>query len=391
MVIMRKYLLFIILFSGLCLGARGQSDPEIDLSGLPQQTTAKSLRYWFDTDAGSVQTTTTLSGATTIDASALVEGIHTVHYQIVDSKDIAGIPSSKMFIKLDQKVTAKSELLRYWFDTDVSSGKTTETLSGATTIDASALVEGLHTIHYQILDDQGIAGNIDSKIFIKLDPKVNAKASKLQYWFNTDKTSIVETALQEGAQTIDASKLVDGIHTLHYQIVDDKGNADIPVSAIFIKMAKKTAATPTKIRYWFNEDAANVKETALDLANLTLVIDASELPKGEHELHMQLVTEDGALTPASSGSFVSVIIRKGDANDDGKVTIADGVCIVNYLMGNPVDGFNIEAANVDGDQDEGGNPIITISDAVGVVNIILNSGSSSAPKMDIKEIKAVPE
>ena len=372
MVIMRKYLLFIILFSGLCLGARGQSDPEIDLSGLPQQTTAKSLRYWFDTDAGSVQTTETLSGATTIDASALVEGIHTVHYQIVDSKDIAGIPSSKMFIKLDQKVMAKSELLRYWFDTDVSSVKTTETLSGATTIDASALVEGLHTIHYQILDDQGIAGNIDSKIFIKLDPKVNAKASKLQYWFNTDKTSIVETALQEGAQTVDASKLVDGIHTLHYQIVDDKGNADIPVSAIFIKMAKKAAATPTKIRYWFNEDAANVKETALDLANLTLVIDASELPKGEHELHIQLVTEDGALTPASSGSFVSVIIRKGDANDDGKVTIADGVCIVNYILGNPVDGFNIEAANVDGDQDEGGNPIITISDAVGVVNIILN-------------------
>ena len=178
---------------------------------------------------------------------------------------------------------------------------------------------------------------------------MNAKASKLQYWFNTDKTSIVETALQEGAQTIDASKLVDGIHTLHYQIVDDKGNADIPVSAMFIKMAKKAAATPTKIRYWFNEDAANVKETALDLANLTLVIDASELPKGEHELHMQLVTEDDALTPASSGS-----------------------CIVNYILGNPVDGFNIEAANVDGDQDEGGNPIITISDAVGVVNIILN-------------------
>ena len=79
MVIMRKYLLFIILFSGLCLGARGQSDPEIDLSGLPQQTTAKSLRYWFDTDAGSVQTTTTLSGATTIEASALVEDVKRFH------------------------------------------------------------------------------------------------------------------------------------------------------------------------------------------------------------------------------------------------------------------------------------------------------------------------
>lgn len=303
MVIMRKYLLFIILLSGLTLGARGQSDPEIDLSGLPEQTTAESLRYWFDTDADNVQTSKTLNGATTIDASALVEGIHTVHYQIVDNKGIVGIPASKMFIKLDAKV--------------------------------------------------------------------NAKVSKLQYWFNTDKTSIVETALQEGAQTVDASKLVDGIHTLHYQIVDDKGNADIPVSAMFIKMAKKTAATPTKIRYWFNEDAANVKETALDLANLTLTIDASELPKGEHELHMQLVTEDGALTPASSGSFVSVIIRKGDANNDDKVTITDAVAIVNFILGNPSADFNKEAANVNGDLDEDGNPNITIADAVGVVNIIL--------------------
>ena len=83
---MRRYLLSIILLSGLCLGARGQTEPLIDLSGLPEQTTASSLRYWFDADAGSILTTTTLSGATTIDASALVEGIHILHYQIVDSK-----------------------------------------------------------------------------------------------------------------------------------------------------------------------------------------------------------------------------------------------------------------------------------------------------------------
>lgn len=41
--------------------------------------------------------------------------------------------------------------------------------------------------------------------------------------------------------------------------------------------------------------------------------------------------------------------------------------------------------------DTNGDGRITIADAVGVVNIILSSGSSSAPKMDIKELEVVPE
>ena len=436
---MRKYLLLTILLSGLTLGARGQSDPEIDLSGLPQKTTASSLRYWFDSNANSVKTTETLSGATTIDASSLKEGIHTVHYQIVDNKGIAGIPDSKIFIRLnqrvvakskslrywfdtdatslkttetltgattidasvlkegihtihyqiiddqgvagitdskifillDQRVTAKSKSLRYWFDTDANSAKTTETLSGATTIDASAIKEGIHTIHYQIIDDQNIAGITYSKMFIKIDEKVNAKANKLRYWFDTDKGSVVETDRTEGVQTVDASALADGIHTIHYQIIDDKNTADIPASAMFIKFAKKTVAKATKIRYWFNEDDANIKETALDLENLTMTIDASSLTKGTHELHMQLMTENGEVTPANSGSFVSILIKKGDANLDNVIDENDIVVITNYIMGeNYVGESQFDKVNADFNSDE----VINIADILGIVNIIITTG-----------------
>lgn len=361
---MRKYLLFIILLSGLTLGARGQSDPEIDLSGLPQKTTASSLRYWFDSDANSVKTASISGSATTIDASALKEGIHTIHYQIVDSKGIAGIPASKMFIKLDARTTAEAASLRYWFDTDANI-KTTTTLSGATSIDASGLKEGIHTVHYQIMDNQGTAGITDSKMFIKLDAKTTAKAASLRYWFDTNKGSVVETALAEGAQIVDASALAEGIHILHYQIIDDKGNVDIPVSAMFIKIAKKVAATPVKIRYWFNEDDANIKETALDLANLTLTIDASDLPKGTHELHMQLVTAEGELSPATSGSFASIIIKKGDVNNDGKVDATDVVVITDYMADS--ESVTIDKTNADFNDDEK----INIADVLGIVNIIV--------------------
>ena len=376
---MRKYLFLTILLSCLSLGARGASPDNWEtvktsvndmLENLPEPTTAQSLRYWFDDNAGtSIQTSNVLDGsAMEVNASGLVEGIHVLHYQVVDSKGIAGIPASKLFVRISE--TPQAMKIRYWYDNNTSGSQTLNNLNGATTIDASSLVDGIHVLHYQIEDSKEKVYVPVSKMFFKAGAMPTA--AKLRYWFDDEKTQVVEKDYSNGVQVVDASGLLEGIHTVHYQIVDDKGNVDIPVSALFIKMAKKTAVTPTKIRYWFNEDAANVKEVALDLANLTLTIDASELPKGDHELHMQLVTDDGALTPANSGSFVSVFIRKGDANDDGKVTVADGVCIVNYLMGNSVDGFNIEAANVDGDQDEGGNPIITISDAVGVVNIILN-------------------
>ena len=396
---MRKHLIFIILLSCLCLGARGQSEPEIDLSGLPQKTTASSLRYWFDTDADNVQTSNTLNGAATINASALKEGIHTIHYQIVDNKGIAGIPNSKIFIRLDQRVMAKSKSLRYWFDTDASSVKTTETLTGATTIDASALKEGIHTIHYQIIDDQGVAGITDSKIFIllnqrvtakskslrywfdtdassvkttetltgattidasalkegihaihyqiiddqgftgitdtkifiKLDARVNAKTNKLRYWFDTDNASVVETALAEGIQTIDASKLPEGIHTLHYQIIDDQENVDIPVSAMFFKLSSKVAIAATAVQYWFDENDDIIKETTLDLKSLTMTINVGGIGQGEHVLHYQLKLDDGTLSPAASATFETTQTLEGDANNDKKVNVADIVVIQIFL------------------------------------------------------------
>ena len=229
---MRKYLLLTILLSGLTLGARGQSDPEIDLSGLPQKTTASSLRYWFDADANSVKTASISGSATTIDASALKEGIHTVHYQIVDNKNIAGIPTSKIFIKVDPKIAATAKSLRYWYDDDANINTSTP-LNGATTIDASTLREGIHTVHYQIVDSKGIASIPASKIFIKLDEKTATEAKSLRYWFDSG-TNVNSTTTLSGATTIDASAIKEGIHT-------DWENAD-RIKKIVLYPSAKTEA-----------------------------------------------------------------------------------------------------------------------------------------------------
>ncbi len=371
---MRKYLLLTILLSFLCIGARGQSYPEIDLSGLPKSTTAVSLRYWFDTDANSVKTASISGGATTIDASALKEGVHTVHYQVVDSKDIAGIPNSKMFIKLDQEVTAKSKSLRYWFDTDANSVKTTTTLSGVTTIDASSLKEGVHTVHYQIVDSKDIAGIVVSKIFIKLGKNTVTKAKSLRYWFDKDMTSVKTTALQSEAVTIDASSLVEGIHMLHYQIVDDKGDLGCVVTKMFFKVSAKTSSTATAIRYWFDEDT---EVQQVDVAEIVQVSTNKLKTNGSHELRFQLVDNKGEVTPVRSASFDYSI--SGDANQDGLVNVTDIVATVNYIMENPSGTFSTVAADVNKDG------IVNVSDIVGMVNIIMSSGS----RMDQQEVMQV--
>ena len=61
---------------------------------------------------------------------------------------------------------------------------------------------------------------------------------------------------------------------------------------------------------------------------------------------------------------IESMVRRGDANGDGQVTLADAVAVVNYILGNPSVNFNIAAADMNGD----GN--ITITDAVSIVNML---------------------
>ena len=301
---MRKFLFLTILFFCLSLGVRGQIVyPTIDLSGLPEATTAQSLRYWFDDDIGTnVQTSNTLDGSSvTIGTTSLVEGIHILHYQVVDNNGLAGIPVSSLFLKIGGALTAKS--LRYWFDNDPNTVKTT-------------------------------------------------------------------TSIPSGATTIDASGLVEGIHTVHYQIVDNNGTVGIPVSKMFMKLGAKTI-TATAIQYWFDENDAIIKESAIDVDNLTTTVDASSLGYGKHILNYQLKLSDGTLSPAATATFETTQTLRGDANNDGKVNVTD-IVVIQIFMGDntkPIHGAN---ADVYGGNDDGyGDNAIDQNDVEAVKDIIM--------------------
>lgn len=79
---------------------------------------------------------------------------------------------------------------------------------------------------------------------------------------------------------------------------------------------------------------------------------------------------DGSMQPTLGGSnclqgIVVPNLLPGDADNDGFVTIDDVIAVVNYILGNTPDNFNVANADVDT------NIGITITDAVTIVNMVL--------------------
>ena len=121
---------------------------------------------------------------------------------------------------------------------------------------------------------------------------------------------------------------------------------------------KATPTTGYVFLGWYDEDGAQLSSNST-LSNYVMPSAAATLT-ARFEYNP---TNPG--DPSGSQDDVDDELRLGDANSDGIVTISDAVAIVNYILGNPSARFSKSAAdvNVDGD--------VTISDAVGVVNMVL--------------------
>ena len=269
---MRKYLLLFILLSYLPVATRGQTQP--DLSGFPHPTQAKALRYWFDDDASNMMTVDGLSGTYSLDASALKEGVHTLHYQVVDSEDHVAYISSCTFLKTQPLSSSTMQLLRYWFDDDDNSLQTTNA-TDFMTLDVSTLNDGLHTIHYQTIGSDGQVYHVASSIFLKTAEI--EEAHKLMYWFDDDTTTLKETDAASGLQTLDVSNRLTGLHTVHYQLKNKDGQVGVPVTAMFMKMIEDSKARVAKYQYWVNENNQTLQTVKVENADnpYTLI---SQLP-----------------------------------------------------------------------------------------------------------------
>ncbi len=266
-----------------------------------------SVRYWFDQQLEKQM----LSGSE-IDCSALSTGVHFAHFQISGVDGNLSPVRSKAFLVMNEEVQQVSDYrkMSYWFDQQATKQ---ELNRGSSEIDCSALPTGMHFAHFQIEGTDGLLSPVRSQAFLVLNENLTPSSSysAINYWFDQQ---TVKTAYTSGS--IDCSALSNGIHAVHFQLVDDNG-LPCPVKTQFFVNLDFAAH---QLYYWFDD------ETTRNL----MAIDGTEisvegLTNGPHTLHAMLADAKGNVLSAEVKDANFTIICSDDDHVDAD---ADGACDV---------------------------------------------------------------
>lgn len=281
----------------------------IDPSILPSITQPSYIQYWFDDDIKSLKQIDNFQGKQILDVSTLFYGIHTIHVQIVDSKGVICAPDSRLFMNLKADGSAANKL-RYWFDDNTNETHDVAASSGTLTLDASALIDGVHTLNYQVVSNDGTIGATESSLFMRVsEGLLGAKVETLRYWFDGDAKTVREEDFNGGIKMLDVSDLNMGIHTLNFQLRDGTGSMSAPSSSIFLKMLN--VPTPdgnnaiVKYMYWVNDNSVNNEKVNVDEPSssytLTALLPMPESPIRSSCFHFEMT--DGVPTMYAKNEF----------------------------------------------------------------------------------------
>lgn len=187
---------------------------------------------------------------------------------------------------------------RYWFDNDSNIVHHGHSASERwqMDVDVDRLDDAFHTLHLQIVDGDGVAGNPVSRFFVKA---YNANVGKGYYWFDGKRKALQLSETMQGAFTIDVSDLSDGFHTFYYQAVDSSGRAAAPMSRLFLQPHDGSIG---KGYYWFDNDRTT-EQLAETMAGV-FSIDVSHLKDGFHTVAYQAVDSSGYASAPVSRFFV---------------------------------------------------------------------------------------
>ena len=283
-----KRLFLIIAAVGLHLTLWGQWIDSSSINIPMSQRVPASVVYWFDTDMDHPIYETLPSGPGTIDASSLPDGFHTLHCQVLDTANKSFSLSTVSFLRFAPKHIREASALRYWFDHEIENMLIDSTLTGVRTIDASMLRDGIHTIHYQILDSAAKPSFTASEIFYRFAPKTPQIPTSIRIWYDSDIAHADTIEQWTGTLNLDVNALSDGAHTIYGQIIDQNGHA-LQINAMsFVKLTNTYSAKGSRISqyaYWIDDDVQKAQEIMLPHAVDTLVINELDVPKATINNH----------------------------------------------------------------------------------------------------------
>ena len=345
-------------------GERGNSERYLfyvpQAFDLANVSPVKGFEYWLDDNYAGKQVNqgNTQSPVLTIDIGGLTSGVHYFNCRVFNERGEYGNPVRQLFY-IPQTSTPSGKLAKaeYWLDDDYQNKvvtQTSETLQPYT-IDISHLTSGVHYFNYRAFDTDGIPGNWVRQVFY-LYLVTDASVSdfiEYEYWIDSEDKVTGSSTTPDVVFNVDVSSLGEGKHTLNFRaknVLDQWGDTyveEFDLADVFNPDLEQ-CATPV----------VEVKDGTLNYScateNVTYVTDISFAGKSVSS------TENRQILSSQTVCNVSVYATKNGYNDSKTV---EKEMVVNVGIKGDV--------NADG--------IVTITDAVGVVNLILDNPTASAP------------
>ncbi len=248
--------------------------------------------YWFDHDASHRQSGE-MSGQEyeelSLDASALIDGMHLVSLRVQDNKGQWSSPLTRYFMndrnRQDENATTRPVRYEYWFDHNLAqrqSGELTGQGEEELSLDASALHEGMHLVSFRVQDNLGRWSSPHNRFFMHLRNQLpENNITTLEYWIDNDYAHRQKIAATDGEMMldIDAQQLYRGVHYLTLRTTDSRGQMSSPITHYFLAgMPLPGDNLITAYRYWFNDAAADATLVELDNPQSPFLLDVTLKP-----------------------------------------------------------------------------------------------------------------
>lgn len=280
-----------------------------------------AYEYWFDNNYvnriyNSIIPENSSIISTTIPATGLNSGLHTLNIRFKSNEDNWSSITSSFFYK-PYEIPAGTAQYEYWFDNNYSNktqvnNNSTNNFDLLNDLPVSSLSEGLHTLHIRFKPDGKTWSSTVSSFFYKADATPSGNA-EYEYWFDNNyagrtTTSISGTAHFILLDSIITNTITNGLHTLHYRFRPDGKTWSSVTSSFFYKDNNSITGINNLAQYvyWFDYNWQNpqtITITGVQNLNWTLNTQVDSLSNGPHVLSQAFKDDKGQWSSIVSTDF----------------------------------------------------------------------------------------
>lgn len=285
-----------------------------------QERTLAKYEYWID-NIETLFTSGNLNGQSqqtlqlAIDPEGCNEGLHHFYCRFQDSEGNWSTPLAWPFIvrALPQNEEVKVVKAEYWIDSNEKKELAVNGSQVAFTVEAAEVSEGLHTLNYRLLNNEGRYSPLYTWMFLReelRDESIDNKVSNVEYWIDDIGNGVNDVTVSNGEinLSIDASSLNYGLHKLVYRLKDLRGRYSTPKTWVFLKNKPEGNTKVTWYKYWWDDREDMAVTEDVEAEGNTFVFEK------------QLTVPDYIMSKASDNETLTATFHIMFGDDSGRIS-----------------------------------------------------------------------